>query len=385
MATDPLTIPPVRETLQSHGEAPLPTSSLYLHRSKHTREDGVEQNVIAGVHLVFKAGHKNNLYDAFNIPRTQKLDPTKLPAKRAILIACDTLEIYGELSLPEIEVAIYARRLVFKEQGNINTTPLNWTMDKAADYDLGQLKGGANGAEGRNAGNFAVFIKEMEEPSHESTKRFICRGGRGQHAGHGRPGDNGHSLDTINSIFEHMEGHHLNRYSASFANPCVFATYKWWWGFVLDSGQRGEDGWPTDGQNALEPGRPGSGGNGGSWVSNGRDLIARVDNTAAGPGDTAPDCPGGTAGTPTTSTHYHVTIRYDVISETAGGDNELQDTRSTKAGHRLYRKDFNRRERRVGCAQDHRHPKRLGPPAPARVRVAIRARRVSGRSSRRFE
>jgi hypothetical protein len=142
VATDPLTIPPVRETLQSHGVAPLQTSSLYLHRSKHTREDGVEQNVIAGVHLVFKAGHQNNLYDAFNIPRTQKLDPTKLPARRALLIACDTLEIYGELSLPEIEVAIYARRLVFKEQGNINTTPLNWTMDRAADYDLGQQKGG---------------------------------------------------------------------------------------------------------------------------------------------------------------------------------------------------------------------------------------------------
>ena len=100
MATDPVTIPPVRETLQSHGEAPLQTSSLYLHRSKHTREDGVEQNVIAGVHLVVKAGHQNNLYDAFNVPRTQKLDPTKLPARRAILIACDTLEIYGELGDP---------------------------------------------------------------------------------------------------------------------------------------------------------------------------------------------------------------------------------------------------------------------------------------------
>jgi hypothetical protein len=332
MATDPLTIPPVRETLQSHGEAPLPTSSLYLHRSKHTREDGVEQNVIAGVHLVFKAGHKNNLYDAFNIPRTQKLDPTKLPAKRALLIACDTLEIYGELSLPEIEVTIYARRLVFKEQGNINTTPLNWTMDRAADYDLAQQKGGANGAEGRNAGNLAVFIKEIEEPSHESTKRFICRGGRGQHAGHGRPGDNGHSLDSISNFFDHWDSHHYNKFYASFANPCVFATYKWWWIVVINSGQRGQDGWPTDGQNALEPGRPGSGGNGGSWVSNRQDLIARLDNIAAEPGDTAPNCPGGAAGTPTTSTHYHLTIRFDLNNETAGGDNDLLETRSTKAG-----------------------------------------------------
>src|ERR1044071_4939920 len=249
MATDPLRIPPVRETLQSHGEAPLQTSSLYLHRSKHTRENGVEQNVIAGVHLVFKAGHKNNLYEAFNIPRTEKLDPTKLPAKRAILIACDTLEIYGELSLPEIAVAIYARRLVFKEQGHIITTPLNWTMDRAADYDLGQQKGGANGAEGRNAGNLSVFIKEIEEPSHESIKRFICRGGRGQHAGHGRPGDNGHSLDSISNFFDHWDSHHYCKFYASFANPCVFATYTWKW-FLFEmtngKGQRGQDGWPSD-------------------------------------------------------------------------------------------------------------------------------------------
>ena len=335
MATDSVTIPPVRETLQSHGEPPLQTSSLYLHRSKHTREDGVEQNVIAGVHLVFKAGHANKLYESFNIARTEKLDPTKLPARRAILIACDTLEIYGELSLPEIEVAIYARRLVFKEQGNINTTPLNWTMDRAADFDPIQKKGGANGADGRHAGNLAVFIKEIEEPSHESTKRFICRGGRGQHAGLGRSGDHGNSLSSVSNFFDHWDSHHYCKYNASFANPCVFATYNWKW-FLFDmtngQGQRGQDGWPTNGQDALEPGRPGSGGNGGSWVSNGRDLIARLDNTAAGPGDTAPDCPGGAAGTPITSTHYHVTIHFDLDNETVKGEDELKETRTTKAG-----------------------------------------------------
>ena len=334
MTNAPLTIPPVRETLQSHGEAPLPTSSLYFHRSKHTREDGVEQNVIAGVNLVFKAGHQNNLYDAFNIPRTQKLDPTKLPARRAILIACDTLEIYGELSLPEIEVAIYARRLIFKEQGSINTSPLNWTMDKAADYDPIQKKGGDNGAEGRNAGNLAVFIKEIEEQSHDSNKLFICRGGRGQHAGHGKKGDDGDSMVWVPTFFDQTYAHHYNRYTVTFPNPCVFATWRWKWGpLPLDSGQRGEDNWPTSGKDALEPGRPGSGGNGGSWVSNRQDLIARLDNTAAEPGDKAPDCPGGKAGDPSTATHYDLTIKFDAFSDTAAGaDMDLRETRYTKAG-----------------------------------------------------
>ena len=288
--------------------------------------------MIAGVHLVFQAKHENKLYDAFNVPRTQKLDPTKLPTKRALLIACDTLEIYGELSLPEIDVAIYARRLIFKEQGSINTSPLNWTMDHAANFDPEKQKGGDDGAEGRHAGNLAVFVKEIE-PSHDSTKRFICRGGRGQHAGLGRKGDNGRSLEAVSDFFHYKQGSHDNYYTASYAHPCVFATYTWKWTFIeINSGQVGENGWPTDGQNALKPGRPGSGGNGGSWVSNVRDLIALLDNTAAGPGDTAQDCSGGTAGTPTTSTHYRVTIHFDGISEHPNGENDLVETKSTKDG-----------------------------------------------------
>jgi hypothetical protein len=118
-----------REILQSYGEPPLPTSSLYSHRSKRVREDGVEQHVIVGVHVIFKPKHPNGLYEAFNVSRSQKLDAgNPSVATRALGIACDTLEIFGELSLPECEVAIYARRLVFRDQGNINTTPLDWTM-----------------------------------------------------------------------------------------------------------------------------------------------------------------------------------------------------------------------------------------------------------------
>jgi len=333
MATTPTLIPVTRETLESHGDPPAPTSSLYMHRSKYTRTDAVEQHVIAGVHLVFKAGDSNNLYDAFNVARTQTLDPTALPAARALLIVCDTLEISGELSLPEYEVAIYARRLIFKDQASINTSPLNWTLDKAADYDPNARKGGANGAEGRHAGKQSIFINELQETDHASIKRFICRGGRGQHAGLGKNGAPGSYYSSISNKFELTDSGHYNVYNASFANPCVYAYVKWYWaGIVIHQEPRGTEKWPTNGEDALAPGRPGSGGNGGAWISNKQDLVARLDNAAANAGTKAPNVRGGAAGSPATSTQYDLTIRFTLIGSDPSGDNNLRETRTTKAG-----------------------------------------------------
>jgi hypothetical protein len=74
----------------------------------HTRTDEVEEHVIAGVHVVFQAGHGNGLHQAFHVPRDQIINADKPSvASRAIRSSCDTLEVVGELSLPKCEVAIY--------------------------------------------------------------------------------------------------------------------------------------------------------------------------------------------------------------------------------------------------------------------------------------
>jgi len=199
------------------------------------------------------------------------------------LIVCDTLEISGELSLPEYEVAIYARRLIFKDQGCINTSPLNWTMDKAADYNPSAKTGGANGAEGRHAGKQSIFINELQETDHASIKRFICRGGRGQHAGLGKDGADGTSYYTVGTKWELTDSGHYNSYTASYVSPCVYAHAKWWWGFFpLPEDKRGTEKWPTNGEDALEPGRPGSGGNGGAFTTNKPNLVDRFDNVGLG-------------------------------------------------------------------------------------------------------
>lgn len=352
------TIPVNREILQSHIEPPAPTSSLYSHRSLRTRKDGIQEHVIVGVHVIFRPGHSNGLYEAFNVSREQKLNAENPSvATRAILIACDTLEIYGELSLPECEVAIYARKLIFRNQGNINTTPLDWANERAANSNPQAKTPGANGAEGRHAGKISVFIDEFDVPTHESMKRFVCLGGRGQDAGHGTDGKNGKSMDTISNQWRRKDTWRLNIYNASFANPCVYAKYHWEWALVTtEKGVRGVDDWPTSGEDALAPGIPGSGGNGGAWVSNQKRLVSEMDNRPGEPGKTAPNVRGGSAGTPTTATHYDVTIYFNLAKENPDGNNKLLETRTTTAG-----KSYTAQGSKKGRGQS---------PAPSTIEIA---------------
>jgi hypothetical protein len=333
MSTESPTIPVVRETIQSHSEPPQADSSLYFHKAERTRPDGVRQAVIAGVHVVFKAGHANKLHDTFNVSRSEALNPDVLPPRRALLVACDTLEISGTLSMPEWDVEIYARRLVFRDQGNINTTPLTWSKSKAAPADPVNRKAGVNGAEGRHAGSIAVFADVVDEPAHESMMRFVARGGQGQHGGEGLKGNAGTSMPSISNVFKYNDSGHLNTFTATYANPCVYARYYWKWGFIPQfNGKRGSESWPTNGQDALEPGAPGSGGNGGAWLSNQKALAGRADTTAGQPGVTTPGVRGGTHGTPQTSTHYEFHIAFDLIKAVASADSKLMETRTTKDG-----------------------------------------------------
>ncbi len=332
--------PAFREVISSYADVPSASNSLYQHRSVYTGADGVETHLLSGVHLLFEAGHSNGLHTAFHVPRDQKLDAANPDvATKALRIACDTLEIRGELSLPECNIKIHARRVLFREGGSINTTPLDWAMERAADFDLKKKKGGANGAKGRNAGSFELFIGTIDTADGETVTRFVGRGGGGQAAGIGRNGENGTNMASISASYRHGEHKpwapwqvQWNTFSARYASPCVFAKYHWHWIVVLESGQRGVNAWPTSGEDALPPGVPGSGGDGAGVTSNLESVPEFVDNTAGEAGAQAPDVTGGRAGTPSPATHYDLTIRFDLASSTAGGDNTLLEKRETHAG-----------------------------------------------------
>ncbi len=193
------TVSPQCTFLESHPQPPKADSTLYLTRSATDNISGGQDHTIVGVQIVLAAGHPNGLWETLHIDRkaqrlnatTQKKDPTKfLMATRSLTICCDTLEVHGEFCVPEADVTIYARRLVWaSEDAAINTSPLLWDLPNAANAQ-GSTPG-ADGANGRNAGSARAFVSVVE-PSDDRI-RATATGARGRRQTH-RPWSRPQSL-----------------------------------------------------------------------------------------------------------------------------------------------------------------------------------------------
>jgi hypothetical protein len=334
----PATVLSSRSFINTHPQPVRPDSTLYIHRHSTKNANGEEDHVVTGVYVTFKAGHENGLFDAFNVDRTrQKLDPSNPKvAVKSLLIACDTLVIHGELSLPECDVKIYARQLIFKENGAINTSPLEWTLDRAADADPAKRAAANNGAHGRNAGNISVFIDEVTVPSHESRDRFIARGGAGQGGGLGKDGRDGHSMGYFPSRTYRLNdsGIKTTTCHANFNPPAVFVHYEWWWGLnKWTEGRDGAEEWPENGEHALAPGVPGDGGDGGLFTCNQKKLRSWQNSTGGRSPQKPPDVRGGWAGTPVECGHYKLKLWHNWLKENGDVEYAGKQTRKTTPGN----------------------------------------------------
>jgi hypothetical protein len=120
---------------------------------------------------------------------------------RSLTIFCDRMEVEDNLRFPRTNVTIYARELVFRGIGRIDTTPLPpagrakseyltqdpddpTKTDVPADEDGHPTYKAADGRKGEPGGNITIYAREVwyEEPSgaYDPAIRFICRGGKGQ-------------------------------------------------------------------------------------------------------------------------------------------------------------------------------------------------------------
>lgn len=324
-----------RTFINTHPDPIPPSSSLYLQRSSSKNQDGSENQVVVGMQVIFKAGYENGLYEAFNVDREQRLDPSNPKvAVKSLLIACDSLEMHGELSLPECDIQIYARKLIFKDNGAINTSPLPWSLAKAADANPQGRTPGQDGAHGRHAGSFRVFIGEMITREDESKTRFVAHGGKGQDAGLGRSGKNGGSMPsyTQKTFVMNDSGIKKTYCHAKFSPPAVYVDYQWRWAASrIGGGKLGANRWPGDGENALAPGIPGDGGNGGAFVTNHKVLVAHLDNSAGCEGARAGHVTGGSPGAPIKSSHYKLTLWHDWIKRN-GSVEASKTTHASKTG-----------------------------------------------------
>lgn len=258
-------LPAERDRLTSGGDLPSPDSSLYLTTTVTRNADESENHSVSGMRLVFdKENDDNGLMARYHIDRGKASlpnGPTTKGTIRELTLIADEIVICGELSLPETNLSLFARRLVFKPQeggvGRVDTSPLPYRHERAEKS--------TNGAHGRKGGDIVVYVGEVEGDYPPEIK-FNTRGGNGQAAGFGENGVKGD--DNINIMYEAYYGslHYVFDPPAIHFDLlcCIWGTH----GADEDSWHWGTAKWPTSGSDADPPGVPGNAGHGGRFVSN---------------------------------------------------------------------------------------------------------------------
>jgi hypothetical protein len=322
-------VSPQETFLESNPEKPSATSMLYIKRFTTMNADKSQEHTVVGVHIVLAKGNQNGLWEVLHIDRnTQKLDPLNPQVTtRSLQICCDTLEVHGELSLPETDVAIFARRLVWMTaDAAINTSPLPWAVPKA--QNASGSNPGKNGACGRNAGAFKLFVSEVE-PADDSRPRLIALGGCGQDPGAGLDGKRGKSMISYSSVpFSITDsGISTSKATVNFNPVAVYIDYEWRWAASRVSGPHyiGENSFPASGGNAVAPGTPGDGGDGGGLTTNLAAVVPSFKNTCGQAGTKERDYWGGAPGTPTSCAKYKVKL-WENLFGTSKASYEVKQT-----------------------------------------------------------
>jgi hypothetical protein len=296
---------PETDLIPDTAAIPDPASSDYLVVSQslntgQERFNGPQRTTrnieISGKTVVFDGSapqQYGNLYARFNSVGQSNADI------KSLTIYAETATIRGPLSLPGTNVVIYARHLRFEDtagKASINTTPLPY-LTGAAQF--------ADGLPGQSGGNITLHIGDFYSDPGTSI-RLISQGGTGQDAGQGRAGnakpplanDPGYrQLPVGSSIVISAPSDPIaysvnpktgaaSRSAGSLVQPKPPPVYeesytcstpevpypKTLRSFVPGCSPPGRTWgsktWPADGENAVSPGKPGNGGQGGQLASN---------------------------------------------------------------------------------------------------------------------
>ncbi|MGB5743992.1 MAG: flagellar export protein FliJ, partial [Sedimenticolaceae bacterium] len=216
-----------------------------------------------------------------------------------IAIEADSVIIRGALRLPQTEVRISARRLIFEDatpdsRAQIDTTPLAWPKP-AGDGNSRNVP--SDGSVGLPAGDVHLVLDQLVAGG---GIRFVMNGGRGQDPEPGRRGDDGKSVrswteeiskkETYTNVV-YVQNHRVQNSSSvpTFREPDLrpnddYTSYKHQ---------------PTDGENGASAGRPGDGGPGGTLRTSNPAWRAHAQQEGGEPGLAPGPYDGGAAGRPT--------------------------------------------------------------------------------------
>ncbi|MGB0764583.1 MAG: hypothetical protein ACPGPG_05230, partial [Luminiphilus sp.] len=316
------------------------SAEFYQHIEKLENND--KKRLISGVHLKLAPG--NEIYADF----CQGSENAAYPYTDVIFVF-DSLVVAAHCRLPSCNVTIYARRLEFVDQGCIDSSGLSFKG--LGPGTAGETK--RDGKDGEDAGHIDIACHTLiKSPDHRAEQAFLAIGGDGQDATEGRKGEDGavnvwqsgskeaiaryQSFDDIlkdwvqatsgkNEGFD--EGDRAD-YLRFCRNADFDPTKPVKEGFYIRSAQMNVYGmgWkdrsfnpddtvvPSNGGDAVEPGKPGNGGRGGdvalAVALKPEDLSGfNADGSGGQPGAATQDVAGGQPGQPVKTILAHFLLQ----------------------------------------------------------------------------
>jgi hypothetical protein len=311
----------IRDRLTFYHSMPAGDNPLLLTEVKVTSNTQNERDKTAiGLHVIVDDRDEDQiLYGVTALPaETRRASATgPLPVQKVtrLTIICDTLTVRCRWWMPECEVIVFARQILFVGEGCIDTSPAPWELKRARDAS--GTTPGANGADGRPGGKVTVYARDVDTPAGSRARRIITDGGNGQDAGKGIDGKDGRSAsNTLSWLGDDYVD--KRSWTDSFMTTKVEVKLKDHKGKTILGIRRiwkvaglerynrveGTTEPPTNGTDAIRPGDAGSGGAPGVLATNQAGLIALWQARPGKAGQEAPRAKGGEAGWPRQSVFY---------------------------------------------------------------------------------
>lgn len=254
---------------------------LVYHNNK---EKTVHEYIISGVTVTLDASSDSNgLFKLLN--NREDIFSVTIYAEKVVL--------HGNLTIPNSSFVVYADELIFDDADGTSL------VDITPRSPLPKADISGDGVDGMPARHIALMINQLKASS--PSTRFKLRGGTGGDPGYGKDGANGVNLPVAphgevefgNSDCKFTKFPYSNAVYVALVT-CRGTCYEW-----------GSKQWP-DGLNAVPPGKPGKGGNGGVIMSS-IPLPKIYDVEGGVSGKKGASTKGGTAGSPLSSsweTHH---------------------------------------------------------------------------------
>lgn len=244
---------------------------------------------IMGRTVILEKGHPNGLYEKLHYDAS---DPDLSSQDIASLeIFADQLIVKDSLHLPQTHVIIHAISMDFVDRDGSTTTISTVPLVPGGDTPPPQNTSNnsiPSADDGLRAGDITLHVHDFQAPG--SAVRFILTGGRGRRAAPGKDG-----ASKSNTISCDSKNDYYNKANLLTARVKVLGVWQYTGGSSRFSTI---DGWGSTvpssywGADAISPGRPGHGGDGGNASAN-FDLAGLVDTNAGAAGTKAATAHGG--------------------------------------------------------------------------------------------